>query len=135
MKKIVLFVAVIVFAVSCKKTDEFVNSSSFKKITYEIMNSVDTLHVTYRYGVYTSTIKGNIDSNIAYTTKGTFYISTDVLIGQPVIFTGISFNGGDFHLKIKDTSGNVIIETDTVAHYPANQLHRDEYESQIQFTP
>ena len=124
------------FFASCKKETDFTKTASYKNIIYEIQNNVDSLKITYRIGVYiTDTTKGNIDHDSLFTTKGNFFINASVLLGEKVIFTGISFTGGNFHLKIKDTSGLVLVETDTVTHFPANQAHRDEYESQIQFTP
>lgn len=135
MKKIGLLVIVVAFAFSCNKTNDLVKSTSFKKITYEIYDNVDSLSVAYGVGVYTSNEKGNIEHYTSFLIKGTHYIQTELLIGKPVTFYALSLKGNDFHLKIKDTSGIVLIETDTVAFYPANQLHPDEYISRLEYLP
>jgi hypothetical protein len=136
-KAFYLFLLLATFAVSCKKQSDFVKTYSFKNIVYEINNNVDSLHLTYCIGVYTSpdSAKGNMNHDTLLTTKGTCFISTKVLLGLPVVCTGISFNGGNFHLKIKDTSGAVMAETDTITHTPATPINRERFESQIQFTP
>lgn len=133
-KFILPIIALLVSVVSCNK-DEVVKTVSYKTVVYEIDNNVDSLYVTYRKAVYNDQIKGNIDFDTVFNTKTTHFMTMQVLIGKPVVLFGLSNKGGYFHLKIKDKDGLVLAETDTVAFYPANELHPDQYSSRLEYMP
>lgn len=134
MRKLALFVSVCLVASSCSKEENLTKHDTFKDIVYRIQTS-DTLHVNLMRSVYNEQVKGNIGKDTLIAHPGTHLISATVLTGVQVTLFGMSSKNADFDLKIIGDNNTVLAETDSITHYPANELHGDQYISRISFTP
>lgn len=130
MKTILLgLTGALVLSVGCKKKEK---TNPVINITYEVQSNAPQVKISYTGKV----IRENGGSSPSYNTweiasPGTHTKTVEVEKGQYIEFHGLSSTSGDYKLLLKDAAGNVIQQVDTMAFYPANQYHGDQYVTRI----
>lgn len=133
-----VFLCISLFALlagACNKTDNYTKSASYANVVYKIQSSEPGLYVTYSVGVYTDSIKGNIDYDTTFAATGNFNIPSTVLVGTNVTLFAMSDSGDNFAIQITDENGSIIKQSDTITLDPANALHADRYFAKLVYQP
>lgn len=130
------FFALIVVISSCKKEDEkLISTQTYRNVVYVVESNQQDLQVTFSRGIYSPSMKGNVDNDTTFGTTGFFQFPASVLTGVEMQLYAISYTGGNFKLKIKDETGQILSNIDEPSFDPANQLHPDRWYARLRLLP
>ncbi len=136
MKKFAAICIGVLGLYSCSKEESLAKHDTYKEVIYRIQTSDSNLLVNLMRAVVSEEKTGNIGKDTVLVDTGLYNIPATVLTGVHVTLFAMSTESPNFDLKIMDKQGNILAQTDTITHYPANPAHpEDQYISKISFLP